>query len=242
LTGVATPSLSRYSFLHDFTDPGIDTAIEELEATGANMAMVYHTARDLLPTNLRRRMRFMTGGTHYHQPDRSLHPDRAPAPRVDPELGDSDPARDVVDALANRGLRFDAWVVFGHNSSVGPQRPDRGLVVSVPEPMKAIVAIDNVDNDFAPPTPIRTWQSSAPPRDLDEVIVSPTDDQPTHLTHRDGHPIEGTPRGRRHRPPRDRPPGHHVRSVAVHPHRRGRFHRRRRPDLLLPAEESCASP
>jgi hypothetical protein len=173
LTGVATPSLSRYSLLHDFTDPGIDTAIEELEATGANMAMVYHTARDLLPTNLGRRMRFMTGGTHYHQPDWSLRSDRAPAPRVDPELGGSDPARDVVDALANRGLRFDAWLVFGHNSSVAMQRPDRGVAVSIPEPMKAIVAIDkrDVDNDFAPPTPTRTWHSSAPPRDLDEVIV-----------------------------------------------------------------------
>jgi hypothetical protein len=124
---VVTPSLSWYSFLHDFIDPGIDTAIDELEATGAtgaNMAMVYHTARDLLPTNPRRRMRFMTGGTHYYQADRSLYSDRAPAPRVDPELGGSDPARDVVEALANRGLRFDAWVVFGHNSSVGLQRPD----------------------------------------------------------------------------------------------------------------------
>ncbi len=70
----------------------------------------------------------------------------------------------------------------------------RGVVLSVPEPMKAIVAIGkrDVGNDLAPPTPIRAWHSFAPPRDLDEVIVSSTDDQHTHLMHRDGHPIEGT--------------------------------------------------
>ena len=124
---MATPSLSWYAFLHDFTDPGIDAAIDELEATGASgasIAMVYHTARDLLPTNPRRRMRFMTGGTHYYQPESSLYSNALPAPRVDPELDGRDPLRNVVRVLARRSLRFDAWVVFGHNSSLASERPD----------------------------------------------------------------------------------------------------------------------
>src|SRR5260221_8949160 len=119
--------LSWYAFLHDFTDRGIDATLGHLQetgASGANVAMVYHAARDVLPINPRRRLRYMIGGTHYYPADRSLYSDSLPPPRVDPELDGSDPMRDVVDGLDAHHMRFDAWVVFGHDSPIGCERPD----------------------------------------------------------------------------------------------------------------------
>ena len=69
----------------------------------------------------------------------------------------------------------------------------RGVVLSVAEPTKAIVAVGkrDVGSDLAPPTPIRAWCRSAPPRDLAQVVVSSMNDQHAHLMRRDRQPLEG---------------------------------------------------
>jgi hypothetical protein len=115
------PRFGWYTFPHDFLDAGIQAWTEEIKRTGAsaaNVAVLYHTARDVLPRNPRRRIRFMTGGTHYFTPDPADFPDLA-RPWVDPEVQGTRAMEDIRGALWTEGLIFNAWTVFLHNSRLG---------------------------------------------------------------------------------------------------------------------------
>lgn len=119
------PQVGWYTFAHDFLDAGSQAWVAEISRTGAsaaNVAVLYHTARDVLPRNPRRRIRFMTGGTHYFAPDPSDFPGAA-LPSVDPEVGGSTAMMDIRDALRASGLTFNAWAVFLHNSRLASAQP-----------------------------------------------------------------------------------------------------------------------
>ena len=117
--------LAWYTFVHDFLDAGIEewtTEIRESGANAANVAVVYHTARDLLPRNPRRRMRFMAGGSHYFEPDPADYPSSA-RPFVDPEVRGIDAVQAIRSSLRSHDLGFNAWVVFLHNSRLAGDQP-----------------------------------------------------------------------------------------------------------------------
>lgn len=114
-----------YTFLHDFTDAGVELWVAEIRDTGAtaaNVAVVYHTARDVLPRNPRRRLRFMTGGTHYFDPDPTDYPALA-QPLVDPDARGTGAMLAIRDTLRANGLGFNAWAVFCHNSRLAGAQP-----------------------------------------------------------------------------------------------------------------------
>jgi hypothetical protein len=119
------PDVGWYLFTHDFVDSGVGVVADELAESGArhaNIALVYHTARDLLPRNPRRSLRFMSGGSHYFTPDRSLYPEGV-GPSVEAETAESDPVPGIRSGLLTRGLSFNAWVVFLHNSRAAMANP-----------------------------------------------------------------------------------------------------------------------
>lgn len=123
--GSRVPHVGWYTFVHDFVDGGIHTVAEELAETSArhvNLALVYHTARDVLPRNPRRRLRFMSGGTHYFAPDLSLYSADV-TPVVDQEIAESSPVRSIRSSVRAVGMQFNAWVVFLHNSRAAMANP-----------------------------------------------------------------------------------------------------------------------
>jgi hypothetical protein len=121
-----TPPIGWYTFVHDFLDFGVDAWLDEVRQSGAdhvNVAAVYHTARDVLPRNPRRRIRYLAGGLHYFRPRHLLYPQEA-QPAVDPDLAGTDPLPDVIAAAQARGVSVNAWAVLLHNSRLGQHRPD----------------------------------------------------------------------------------------------------------------------
>jgi hypothetical protein len=110
-------SAGWYTFLHDFTDGGIERVADELagsSATHVNVATLYHVARDVLVRNPRRRVRYLEGGALYFRPDATEY--GRIVPTMDVELAGSEPLHAVRDALNSRGLEFNAWMVFLHDN------------------------------------------------------------------------------------------------------------------------------
>jgi hypothetical protein len=116
MTGLQ-PDIGWYAFVHDFIDGGIETVADELAESGSahvNVAFLYHVARDVLPRNPRRRLRYMPTGAHYFQPESERY--GRILPFVDPELDTSDPIRAIGDELSSRAMRLNAWMVFLHDN------------------------------------------------------------------------------------------------------------------------------
>jgi len=125
VTGAQLPSLGWFAFVPDLLDdPEAAGRIAATPARWVNLALTYHSARDVLPGNPRRSLRYLDGGRYFFRPDRRRY-GGLPAPAVDPEIaaGD-DPLPGVLARLGRAGLGFNAWVVLCHDPPLLPPHQD----------------------------------------------------------------------------------------------------------------------
>jgi len=114
-----------YAFTGDFIDAGANEIADDLAGMGFSgvcLATVYHAARDLLPHNPKRAVAHRDEGAHYYRPGSSRYSE----PLIPPTVAEQT-ARNfdvVVEAIAERGMHWQAWTVYLHNCRLALEHPE----------------------------------------------------------------------------------------------------------------------
>ncbi|MGH8891329.1 MAG: hypothetical protein ACRDV3_16400 [Acidothermaceae bacterium] len=114
-----------YAFTDDFIDAGVPEVADDLASKGfsaVSLATVYHAARDLLPHNPKRAVAHRDEGAHYYQPIASQYTGPLQPPAVAKQTGEQ--FEIVVDAITERGMSWQAWTVYLHNSRLAIEHPE----------------------------------------------------------------------------------------------------------------------
>jgi hypothetical protein len=113
---------SIFAFATDLADEGLETVLDNVQhragLDGVTVAAVYHAARDLLPHDPVRKLRFLEGGVTYFRPDPARYRGLAIQPRVSSLALERDVISELCDAAERRGASVHAWTVFLHSDWV----------------------------------------------------------------------------------------------------------------------------
>jgi len=120
--------VSVWAYPWDLHDIGMDTALSQIGAQGANMvslATSYHAGRFLQPGNPRRRVYFPQDGTVYYRVDQTRWTNREIRP-LQADIVETE--GDYLDAMIRQrdkgGAGVSCWTVCLHNTRLGLAHPE----------------------------------------------------------------------------------------------------------------------
>lgn len=109
---------SIFAFASDLVGEGVDAVLDNLQQRSGldaiNLAVAYHTARDIFTHNPAYRVRTSEPGVIYFRPSRSLYEGHRLQPRPSSLLGTAAPLEDLCSAARRRALTVNAWAVLLH--------------------------------------------------------------------------------------------------------------------------------
>jgi hypothetical protein len=117
---------NAFTLAYTFFREPAQKVIPELKSygfSGINLALNYHSSRDLL---LRQgpQLEYLSDGFHYYKVDNQAYEANA----IKPDLKDQLPTNQVLDSVlkvaGENDFQVNAWAVYMHNSAIGMAHPD----------------------------------------------------------------------------------------------------------------------
>lgn len=117
---------NAFTLAYTFFKEPADKVVSDLRSygfSGINLALNYHSSRDLL---LRQgpELAYLSDGFHYYQVDKQAYAANA----LKPDLKDQLPSNQILDsvlkAAKENNFEVNAWAVYMHNSALGMAHPD----------------------------------------------------------------------------------------------------------------------
>lgn len=121
-------SLSKsnlFTLPHTFFREPAEKVIPELKQygfSGINLALNYHSSRDLL---LRQgpQLEYLKDGFHYYKSNSNSYPKIAIQPELSSQLPNNDLIDSVIKVAKSSEFEVNAWAVYLHNSAIGVANP-----------------------------------------------------------------------------------------------------------------------
>jgi hypothetical protein len=115
-----------FTLAHTFLREPAQKVIPELKQygfSGINLALNYHSSRDLL---LRQgpQLEYLADGFHYYKSDFNKYPNGALKPDLTQQLPNNDLINSVIKIANSVEFEVNAWAVYLHNSAIGRSHPE----------------------------------------------------------------------------------------------------------------------
>jgi len=117
---------NAFTFPHTFFREQAEKVIPELinyGFSGINLALNYHSSRDLL---LRQgpALEYLADGFHYYKSNPQMYSADAIKPEIKDQLATNQMLDSVITTAKKNNFQVNAWAVYMHNSAIGFNHPD----------------------------------------------------------------------------------------------------------------------
>ena len=119
---------SIYTYPWDLTDEGLDRSLNRIADLAACQEVMltpsYHVSTYFLPHNPQRPLYYGEDGAVYFHPDTERYSKTRIRPRISDVVDEEAYFEKIVEAIAKRGLKFGAWIVYCYNHYLARTYPE----------------------------------------------------------------------------------------------------------------------